>query len=150
MRVLWARLADRRGQSVLEFTLISLVLMMLVFGGIALLDGFSNNVLVTNAARDGARIAAIDCGQGIDPNNDVSTAVSTDLKAAGPLGSYDGTSISSPQPGAWAYSWSCGSTYATVAVQYDATDLFPAVLKVVGMKNAGAFTESSSAMFPIE
>ena len=63
---------------------------------------------------------------------------------------YEGSSIGTPSPGAWAFSWTCGSTYAAVGVQYDAADLFPTVLKMVGMSHAGAFTESSSATFPVE
>ena len=144
-------LSDRRGQSTLEFALIALVLMMFVFGGVALLNGFSNGVLTTNAARDGARIAAIDCGQSINPQSNVYTAVYTDLKASGDAAlTYVGSSGGSAVPGDWSFSWSCGSTYATVGVQCDAADLFPAVLKMVGMSHAGAFTESSSATFPIE
>jgi hypothetical protein len=76
-------LADRRGQSTLEFVLIALVLTLLLFGGIALLNGFTNGVLTTNAARDGARIAAIDCGQSVSPGSDVYHAVHTDLQAGG-------------------------------------------------------------------
>lgn len=145
-----AALADCRGQSILEFALISAVLIMFVFGGLALLNGFTNGVLTSNAARDGARIAAIDCGEGINAQNAVYTAVQTDLKAGGGSSLTYVSSDSGGAPGDWTFTWSCGSTYATVTVDYDAADLFPAVLKMVGMSHPNDFTESSSASFPIE
>lgn len=143
-------LADRRGQSTLEFVLIALVLTLLLFGGIALLNGFTNGVLTTNAARDGARIAAIDCGQSVGPQPDVYHAVHTDLQAGGNTAlTYVGSSSGSA-PGDWGFTWSCGNTYATVQVWYNAPDLFPAVLKMAGMVHPGGFGETATATFPVE
>ena len=152
-RHLSARLRDDRGQTIAEFALAAAALLLLIFGGIALANGFDQNTLVITAARDGARLASIDCGAGA-PNTyaDVESGVYDDLSAGGEavVGSPWSSAPSPPSPGAWGFTYSCSGGTALVTVWYDAPDLFPAVMGTAGMKNPRQFTESASASFPVE
>lgn len=57
------RLKDDHGQAVVEFALISIVLVTLVFGGLDFGRMLNAQAIVTQASREGARIAAAQCAR---------------------------------------------------------------------------------------
>ena len=147
------RARDDRGQATLELLLVLGALLAIVFGGIALAFGFLANSVVVAAARDSARLLAIECGAGRPAAaSDAQNAALTDLLdgqqrvTQGPTGA----AISSPSPGLWDFSASCSGTEATTTVTLDAPVLFPGVLASAGLARSGAFAEQSSASFPVE
>lgn len=72
---------DRPGQAVVEFALIAPVLLLLVFGMIDMARGWSAHHAIADAAREGARMLAVDNGLiGVDSTT---TAINTRLSRAG-------------------------------------------------------------------
>jgi Flp pilus assembly protein TadG len=62
-----ARNGDR-GASIVEFAIVAPVLFLLLFGIIDFGWAFSQNLDVRHAAREGARLAAVNAGTGADPD----------------------------------------------------------------------------------
>ena len=140
LRKLWPaacrRARDERGQATLEFLLVLGALLGITVGGIALSYGFLANSVVVAAARDSARLLAIECGDG-DPSaaSDAQNAALTDLRDGQQTITFGptGAAISSPSPGLWDFSASCTGTQATTVVTYDAPSLFPGILASAGL-----------------
>lgn len=60
------RLGNRRGQGLVEFVLISPILLLLIFGMIEFARAWNIRHVVTDAAREGARFMAVDNGVSSD------------------------------------------------------------------------------------
>lgn len=157
LRRLWPairrRARDDRGQATIEFLLVLAALLGIAFGGIALAFGFLATSVVVAAARDSARLLAIECGAGSPTAGmDAQNAALTDLLDGQQrvTGAPTGAAVSSPSPGLWDFSASCTRTEATTTVTLDAPVLFPGVLASAGLAKSGAFAEQSSASFPVE
>jgi hypothetical protein len=77
-------LGDRAGQALAEFVLIIPVLLLLVFGIVEFGLAFRTHQIVTNTAREGARVAVLPPSAG-DPGNDarVTAVVEDRLLSAG-------------------------------------------------------------------
>ncbi len=151
------RLKDRSGQGLVEFALVALLLMIIILGGVSMIEGFVARLVTSNAARDAARVAAIDCGDGGNVSADVQTAAYDDLKGGGQqvAGSSNpgAMNISSASPGEWyvsAQSCPAQGQLETVEVWYAAPDLFPAILHTLGVQYSNAFDINASATFPVE
>ncbi len=148
------RWRDRHGQGLVEFAMVSVALIVLLLGGTALVMGVVARMVTTNAARDAARVAAIDCGAGTNYVSASQQAVYQDLSGGGQVvQSSPSSSAQSPStsaPGAWDWSVSCSGGNAAVQVWYNAPDVFPLILHSLGVQRASSFFLTATATFPVE
>jgi len=148
--------SDTRGAAVLETVLVLPLLIGLLMATLAFGLGAVAKAVVTNAARDSARLAAIECGQG-DANwfADASAAAREALAH----GLYVGTLTATPIAyGDWEFQAACstpgrpGGT-VTVLLTYQEIDLFPPVAALISPGSGPgrrAFTLRAGAVFPEE
>lgn len=67
MRKIFVRPRASRGQSIVEFAFVSLIILLLTFGTIDLGRGVYQRSLLTNAAREGGRYGAVGDRSDVDP-----------------------------------------------------------------------------------
>lgn len=75
----FSRLQDRSGQSIAEFVLVAPILLLLAFAIIEFGFAFRTHQIVTNVAREGARVAVLTNASDADVRN----AVASRLESAG-------------------------------------------------------------------
>lgn len=103
-----------RGQSLVEFALVVPIFLLLLCGILDFGVVLYSRMTITNAARDGARVATLMAGE--SPGDIASRAADTAASAAGGLGvSTDVSCQNSCKPGA----------FVTVTVSYDHHVFFP-------------------------
>lgn len=66
---------DDRGQAIVEFALVSVLLFTLLFGGLDFGRALNAWAVVTHASREGARVAAVQCTAVADCNLPVRSAI---------------------------------------------------------------------------
>jgi hypothetical protein len=85
-----AQLRHRRGQSMVEFAVALPVIMLLAVGAIELGRGYAAAVAVSDAARDGARLASGKTATGIGPGlAAICSLVTSDLASLAPAASVN-------------------------------------------------------------
>lgn len=132
-----ASLADDGGQAVVELALVSLVLMTLVFGAMEVGRMFNAWAIVTQASREGARTAAVQCAA----NAGCSTTVQ---------GAVEDALVGLDVPAA---RWSLdGGPYVTgapvsVHVEYDVTPVLPLIAAFIP---GGVMTVRSDSTMRLE
>ena len=57
-KIIWKRVREQRGANLIEFALILPLLLLLVAGAADLGRAFNNYIIITNAAREGARVGS--------------------------------------------------------------------------------------------
>lgn len=147
---------DEHGASVVETVLVLPLLIGLLMATMAFGMGAIAKSVVTNATRDSARQAAIECGQG--NANWLADAESTAATALG-HGLYVGTLTSTPTNyGDWNFQASCATPgkpggAVTVVLTYEEVNLFPPIASFLS-PGAGAgskvFNLQAGAVFPEE
>jgi Flp pilus assembly protein TadG len=143
-----------RGQSTVELAVGLPVLLFLALASLALLLAEHARTAVIDAARAGARLAAIECGDGVSGwQADAVAEAAQALRAGGlQLGPAAAPSPANPA-GAWYVAASCGGGSATVTVYYNQPNPFP---PLGGLLAAGTgagratFWLSASVVFPVE
>ena len=126
----WARTRGEVGAAAVETALVLPLLIAILMATLALGIGATAKAIVTNAARDSGRLAAIECGEGIaqwyqDAQGAASSALSHGLlvrRLTNQPESY----------GDWSFQATCSAPgqpggLATVLVTYDEVNLFPPV-----------------------
>ncbi len=73
MRVVYNKLKDNRGVALIEFALVLPILLLLVLGIIEFGWIYNGYITITGAAREGARVAAIDGDYEVAVNNHISS-----------------------------------------------------------------------------
>ena len=111
-----------RGQATVELAIVLLVLTTMVFGALEIGRGLNTWVIVTQAAREGARTAAAQCS--VDPGclTEVETRVMASL-----------VGLASPEAARWSldpgpYQPGAG---VTVSVEYDVAPVVPLIADMV-------------------
>jgi Flp pilus assembly protein TadG len=133
------RFGGQRGQSLVEFALVLPVLSVILFGLTDLGLAIHNAVTITNAARDGARVAAVNSGSA----SAVATAVADDEKSTSLVDcttstpTISKTAYASPPPTYSSYTVTASCSYSPI------TPLGP-LFKLVGATANSTFTISSS------
>lgn len=146
---------DERGAAVVETVLVLPLLLGLMFATVGFGVAVVAKAVVTNAVRDSARLAAIECGQGnsawwTDSAQAAADALGRGL-SVGPL-------TATPHAyGQWAFTASCPDPGVpgdpvTVSLTYDEVNLFPPLAGLLGRGAAISpyFTLQASAVFPEE
>jgi Flp pilus assembly protein TadG len=137
----WRRLGRQRGQALTEFALILPVLAVILFGLTDIGLAINDMITITNAARDGARVAALNNGSQSEVNSAVTsdeTAGSTSLvncTAATPT--LTETTNASPPPTYSSYTVTTSCTYSPITP-------LGALFKLVGSTGNSPFTISAS------
>lgn len=155
-RVFRRRACGEKGAAVLETVLVLPILIALLMATVAFGMGAVAKAILINAVRDSARLAAIECGQGVV--NWYGDALAAASAALG-HGLYLGALTTSPASyGEWSFQASCtppatvgGSVY--VQLVYDEVDLFPplgALLASGGALGGRVFRLEAAAAFPEE
>jgi len=153
----WRRLsADRRGQSLVELAITLPVLIALIFGALSFILAAQGKVVVTNAARNAGRLAAIECGKG---NANWATEA-TDIakrvlnEGALPTKQYAPVADKGVQPGTWYVRASCSGAggYVTLTVEYAQLNLFPPLGWFLNNQSGGMFyfPFKESVVYPVE
>ncbi len=147
---------DERGAAVVETVLVLPLLIALLMATVSLGTAAVDKAVVANAARDAARVASIECGQGdAQWYADALQAAQGALAGALPLGSL----VARPQQsGQWSFSASCPDAGTpgipvAVAVGYAAVNLFPPLAPLLAPGAAAgpaAFLLAEQAVFPEE
>lgn len=128
------RAGGERGASVVETVLVLPIFIAILMATVAFGLAAVAKAVVTNAARDAGRLAAIECGGG-DPH----WAVDAEAAAAADLGHGLRVGPETPSPtayGQWSFETSCsapgtpGGT-AGVVITYAEVDLFPPLLRLL-------------------
>ncbi len=145
-----------RGAAVVETVLILPLLIALLLATVALAMAAIAKALVTNAARDAARVVAIECGQG-DPGwyVDAQAAAVTALASGLPVGS---ASAAPARPGEWAFQAWCpqpgqAGAPSGASVTYAEINLFPPLAPLLSPGAAPGprvFVLEGNAIFPEE
>ena len=145
-----------RGAAIVETVLVLPLLIGLLMATVSFGMGTVAKAVVTNAARDSARLAAIECGQGVsswyaDAENAAASALGRGL--------YVGALTATPtQYGQWDFSAYCSTPgqvggVASVTVTYEEINLFPPLNSFIS-PGAGpgskVFNLQASAQFPEE
>ncbi len=145
-----------RGAAVVETILVLPLLLGTLLASMAFGMGAIAQAVVTNAARDSARLAAIECGQG-----DANWYADAQAAAAAALGDGLRVGALSADPrryGSWSFQASCGTPgqvggAATVQLVYDEINLFPPIASLLapGAGPGGrVFRLQAAAVFPEE
>ncbi len=149
------RLRCRRGDTSVEFLVLFPILLGAVFLGVAFAMAALARAEVSVAARAGARVAAIECGQGTAAWSSDAQSVAVDELQQGGLQLV--TEVPNPtQAGNWYVGTYCSSFgqaggVAAVQVQYAALNLFPQFGSLFGgTGGAGAWSLNEVASFPTE
>lgn len=145
----------RRGDATIEFLILFPLFIGALFLGIAFALAALARAEVSVAARAGARVAAIECGQGNAAwAADAQTAAVDDLQQGGLALASE---VANPtQAGDWYVGSYCSSFghaggVAAVQVQYAARNVFPGFGALLGGKaGAGAWRLTEVASFPTE
>ena len=145
----------RRGDATIEFLILFPIFLGAVFLGVAFAMAALARAEVSVAARAGARVAAIECGQGTAAwASDAQTAAVDELQQGG---LHLVTEVANPtQAGDWYVGTYCSSFgqaggVAAVQVQYAALNLFPQFGSLFGgTGDAGAWSLNEVASFPTE
>ena len=144
-----------RGAAVVETVLVLPLLLALMFATVGFGVAAVAKAVVTNAARDSARLAAIECGQG-------NAAWRTDAADAAQEALGRGLSVgqrsASPDAyGQWEFLATCPEPGVpgdpvSVDLTYDEVNLFPPLAVLLGRGSAirPYFTLRASAVFPEE
>lgn len=155
MRFLRRLFRDERGQSLLELAISLPLIIAFMLGAISLTMAANGRNVVTNAARNAGRFAAIECGAGKSNwLNDTINLVRTDLeKGALKVGTFAPVN-SNATPGQWYVTASCTGPggFVTVEVQYAQVNLFPPLqLLLTGQGgSSNHFPMKVSVVFPVE
>lgn len=147
-------LSETRGQSTVELAIGLPVLLLVVFGALAFFMAEHARTTVIDAARAGARLASIECGNGVGTwQRDTVAIVQQTLRGGGlHLAGYAAPAPGDP-PGSWSVAVSCAQGEATVSVSYSEDDLFPPMGALVQPGAAGAgrtFLLRATVVFPLE
>lgn len=155
MKLGWRWGRDERGAAVVETVLVLPLLLALMLATVGFGVAAVAKAVVTNAVRDSARLAAIECGQGnaawwTDAAQSAAEALRRGL-SVGPR------TVSPHAYGQWAFEAFCPDPGTpgdpvTVDLTYDEVNLFP---PLAGMLGGGPairpyFTLHASAVFPEE
>ncbi len=145
----------RRGDATIEFLILFPIFIGALFLAIAFAMAALARAEVSVAARAGARIAAIDCGQGTAAWASDAQAAAVDELQQGGL--HLAAEVANPtQAGDWYVGTYCSSFgqaggVAAVQVQYAALNLFPQFGSLFGgTGGAGAWSLNEVASFPTE
>ena len=149
------RLRCQRGDASVEFLVLFPILLGAIFLGVAFAMAALARAEVSVAARAGARVAAIECGQGTAAwSSDAQIAAVDELQQGG---LQLVTEVPNPtQAGDWYVGTYCSSFgqaggVAAVQVQYAALTLFPQFGSLLGgTGGAGAWSLNEVASFPTE
>ncbi|PZN12984.1 MAG: hypothetical protein DIU69_01865 [Bacillota bacterium] len=153
----WRRLsADRRGQSLAELAITLPVLIAFTFGTISFILAAQGKVVVTNAARNAGRLAAIECGKG---NANWETAARNLAQkvlneGALPTKKYAPVGTTGSQAGTWYMTASCSGPggYVDLTVEYAQLNLFPPLGWFLNNQKGGMFyfPFKESVVYPVE
>ena len=150
------RLRDERGAAIIETVLVLPILIGILMATMAFGMGAIAKAIVTNAARDSARLAAIECGQG---NSNWFSDAEGAAQAALAHGLYVGTLAGAPQTyGAWDFQASCSAPgqpggAVTVVLTYEEINLFPPIASLLAPGSgpgSKVFNLQAAAVFPEE
>jgi len=146
-------LRQERGASVVETVLVLPLLIGVLMATLAFGMAAVAKAVVTDAARDAGRLAAIECGEG-DPAwlADAQAAAAADLGH----GLYLGALTATPAAyGQWSFQASCSAPgqaggMAEVEIGYAEADLFPPLLHGIPTTSGEVVRLSAGADFPEE
>lgn len=153
----WQRLCrNQRGQSLVELAITLPVLIALIFGAISFIMAAQGKVVVTNAARNAGRMAAIECGKGnaawATEARNLAQKVLND--GALPTKKYAPVLTTGSQPGTWYMTASCTGPggYVTLTVEYAQLNLFPPLGWFLSNQKGGVFyfPFKESVVYPVE
>lgn len=133
------RFGGQRGQSLVEFAFVLPVLAVILFGLTDMGLAIHNAVTITNAARDGARVAAVNSGSA----SAVATAVADDEKSTSLVDCTTSSPTIQATPNASGTPTNSGYTVTASCSYSPVTPLGP-LFKLVGASANSTFTISSS------
>ena len=142
-----------RGASLVETVLVLPLLIGVLMATVAFGVAGVAKAVVTNAARDAGRLAAIECGQG-----DAAWWADAEAAAAADLGHGLRVGPVTPDPttyGQWAFTASCSTPgqpggQAEVVITYAEVDLFPPLLRGRRSPSGTVVLLAAGADFPEE
>ena len=155
-RAVREHLRDERGAAVVETVLVLPLLIAFLMATMAFGMGAIAKAVVTNAARDSARLAAIECGQG---NANWFSDAEGAAQAALGHGLYVRVLTGAPQSyGAWDFQASCSAPgqpggAVTVVLTYEEINLFPPIASLLAPGSgpgSRVFNLQAAAVFPEE
>lgn len=153
----WRRLsANRRGQSLVELAITLPVLIALIFGALSFILAAQGKVVVTNAARNAGRAAAIECGKSNPSWDTVARNLAQRVLNEGalPTKQFAPVGTTGTQPGTWYFTASCSGPggYVTVTVEYAQLNLFPPLGWFLNNQKGGMFyfPFKESVVYPVE
>ena len=145
---------DCSGQSTVELAIGLPILLGVILGALALFMGEQARTAVIDAARAGARLAAIECGNNVSTwQSDSIAFVQQSLGQGGlAVGSFTSPAASNPS-GSWYAAVTCTGGQASVTVYYNEINLFPPLADLIQSGSgpgAATFWLSTTVVFPVE
>ena len=153
LRRLWG---DRRGQSLVELAITLPVLVAFLFGTISIILAAQGKVIVTNAARNAGRLAAIECGKGNNNWGVEAKNLAERVLRDGALSvvEYAPVQQTGTKPGTWYVRANCTGPggYVTLTVEYAQVNLFPPLMWFLNNQGGGIFywPFKETVVYPVE
>lgn len=147
---------DEKGQSLTELAITLPVLIALIFGSISFILAAQGKVVVTNAARNAGRLAAIECGKGNANWNTEARNLAQQVLNEGalPTKQYAPVGSTGTKPGTWYMTASCSGPggYVNLTVEYAQLNLFPPLGWFLNNQKGGMFyfPFRESVVYPVE
>jgi len=140
-----ARAGKQRGQSLIEFTFVMPILLILTTGLVSFGLALHNFLVLTNAVNTGAQLLSISRGQTTDPCATAYTAISS--AAPGLTSGLSLTFVINGSTYAAATSCTAGAANMVQGASAQITATYPCILSVVGMSPSSCQLQTQTTEF---